>query len=298
MLLAAVDEGGLSAGARAMKVPVSTLTRKVGDLEELLGTRLLVRTTRKLTLTDAGATYAASARRILEQVSELEREAAGEFRAPCGELVIATPVQFGRLHVLPVINDFLALFPDITVRLLQSDRNVDLLDAQADLAVRVGRLPDSSLVAVKVGALRAVMCASPSFLARHGEPWHPGELAGLPCVVFNSPYLSPWRFRMPDSHEACTFIANPRLEVSAPDSACDACVAGLGATMLLEHDVAQAVSDGQLRIILRAFETEPVPVHLVYVSRSLMPLKLRRFLDFAAPRLRESLAHFGHWPAV
>ena len=296
MLLASIDEGSFSAAARSVKVPASTLTRKVGDLEEMLGIRLLVRTTRKLTVTDAGAAYVAAARRILAQVEEQEREAAGEFQAPCGELVITTPVQFGRLHVLPIVNEFLAAFPEIKIRLLQSDRNVDLIDAQADLAVRIGRLPDSSLVAPQVGALRAVMCASADFLETHGEPQTPSDLVDVPCVVFNSPYLSPWRFRMPGTDETITIAPKPRLEVSAPDSACDACIAGLGVTMLLEHDVAEAVTERLLKVILGRFEIEPVPVHMVYLSRNLMPLKLRRFIDFAAPRLRDSLAHFGKGP--
>lgn len=157
MLLAAVDRGSLSAAARALQIPVSTLTRNVTQLEDALGTRLLIRTTRKLALTDAGTAYVAAARRILDQVDEQERDAKGEFTTPRGELVITTPVQFGRLHVLPVINAFLAQFPAIKVSLIQSDRNIDLIDARVDLAVRIGKLPDSSLVATRVGALRAVV---------------------------------------------------------------------------------------------------------------------------------------------
>lgn len=296
MLLAAVDRGSLSAAARALQIPVSTLTRNVTQLEDALGTRLLIRTTRKLALTDAGTAYVAAARRILDQVDEQERDAKGEFTTPRGELVITTPVQFGRLHVLPVINAFLAQFPAIKVSLIQSDRNIDLIDARVDLAVRIGKLPDSSLVATRVGALRAVVCASPGFLATHGVPQHPEDLARVPCVVFNSPYLSPWRFRMPGSNEPTIVAVNPRIEVTAPDSATDACVAGLGPTLLLEHDVAEAVAAGRLRVILSQFEVEPVPVHMVHVSRNVMPMKLRRFIDFAAPRLRESLAHFGKTP--
>jgi len=296
MLLAAVDRGSLSAAARALQIPVSTLTRNVTQLEDALGTRLLIRTTRKLALTDAGTAYVAAARRILDQVDEQERDAKGEFTTPRGELVITTPVQFGRLHVLPVINAFLAQFPAIKVSVIQSDRNIDLIDARVDLAVRIGKLPDSSLVATRVGALRAVVCASPGFLAAHGVPQHPEDLARVPCVVFNSPYLSPWRFRMPGSNEPTIVAVNPRLEVTAPDSATDACVAGLGPTLLLEHDVAEAVAAGRLRVILSQFEVEPVPVHMVHVSRNVMPMKLRRFIDFAAPRLRESLAHFGKTP--
>ncbi|ALK31028.1 LysR family transcriptional regulator [Burkholderia plantarii] len=296
MLLSAVEKGSLSAAARDLHIPVSTLTRKVSDLEIRLGTRLLIRTTRKLTLTDAGLAYVAAARRILDQVHEQEREASGEFTMPRGELVIATPVQFGRQHVLPVVNAFLAQFPEIKVRLLQSDRNVDLIDAHADAAIRIGRLPDSSLVATRVGALRAVVCASPALLARHGVPRTPDDLARLPCVVFNSPYLSPWRFRTPGTDGLTSLTVDPRLHVSAPDSAADAAVQGIGATLLLEHDVDHAVRAGLLDIVLSEYEVEPVPVHVIHVSRNLMPLKLRSFIDFAVPRLRESLSHLGRQP--
>jgi DNA-binding transcriptional LysR family regulator len=293
MLLSAVDRGSFSAAARELKVPVSTLTRKITDLEEFLETRLLTRTTRKLTVTDAGATYVAAARRILDQVNDQEREAMGEFTAARGELVITTPVQFGRLHVLPVINEFLTLFPDITIKLLQSDRNIDLIDAHTDLAVRIGELADSGLIATRVGSLRAMVCASPMFLQEHGLPRDPEALARLPCVVFNSPYLSPWRFRAPRTGKEIRIEVDPRLQVSSPDAAADAACDRVGVTLLLEHDVAAALEAGRLEVLLREYEVDPIPVHLVHVSRSLMPIKLRQFIDFAAPRLRQSLTQFG-----
>lgn len=293
MLLSVVEMGSLSAAARAQNVPVSTLTRKVTDLEQFLGVRLLIRTTRKLTLTDAGAAYVTAARDILARVKEQEREAAGEFSTPRGELVVATPVQFGRRHVLPIVNEFLALYPEISVRLLQSDRNVDLIDTQADLAVRIGLLPDSSMIATRVGSLRAVVCASPSLLATHGMPRLPTDLSSIPCVVFDSPYLAPWRFRSPGGEEITTLHVEARLHVSAPDAAADAAIAGTGVTMLLEHDVAEAVQAGRLIILLPEHEIEPLPVHILRTSRNSMPLKIQRFTDFAVPKLREALGRFG-----
>ena len=225
--------------------------------------------------------------------SERLPEATGEFSAPRGGLVITTPVQLGRIHVLPIINQFLSSFPDITVSLLQSDRNIDLVDAHADLAVRIGDLADSSLVATRVGSLRPIVCASPGFLKTHGVPREPDALVEAPCIVFDSPYLSPWRFRMPQTGKSITVAVEPRLKVSAPDAAVDAAVSGLGVTLVLEHDAAEAVKAGQLKVLLKEFEVEPVPVHMVHVSRNLMPIKLRRFIEFAAPKLRESLGHFG-----
>jgi DNA-binding transcriptional LysR family regulator len=297
MLVSSVEEGSLSAAARKLRIPVATLTRNVNDLEATVGTKLLVRTTRKLLLTDAGADYVAAARRILEQVDEQERRAAGEFTNPRGELVVTTPVQVARLRVLPVINQFLTQFPEIRIQLLQSDRNIDLVDSHADVAIRIGRLGDSSLVATRVGMLRVVVVASPQLLKKHGVPRSPEDLHAFPRVVFNSPFLSPWRFRHPDANEIHTVSDTPRLRVSSPDAAADAAIDGVGATLLLEHDVAEAVRARKLRLILQEFEVDPIPVHLVHLSRDMMPVKLRRFIDFAAPRLREALADFGRPPS-
>ncbi|WP_256094859.1 LysR family transcriptional regulator [Paraburkholderia nodosa] len=293
MLLTAVDRGSLSAAARELKIPVSTLTRKVADLEELLGTRLLIRTTRKLTLTDAGMSYVAAARRILDLVREQEHEATGEFATAKGELVVTAPVQLGRLHVLPVINQFLAQYPDITVRLLLSDRNIDLIDSHADLALRIGELADSSMIATRIGSLRPIVCASPAFLASHTPPREPDDLVKYSCVVFNSPYLSPWRFRLPTTSKIYVLGVKPRLEVTTPDAAVSAAVDNAGITYVFEHDADEALRNGQLEILLPQFEIEPVPVHLVHVSRNLMAIKLRHFIDFAAPKLRQSLSRFG-----
>lgn len=297
MLVSSVEEGSLSAAARKLRIPVATLTRNVNDLEALVGTKLLVRTTRKLLLTEAGTDYVVAARRILEQVDEQERRAAGEFTNPRGELVVAAPVQVARLRVLPVINQFLTLFPEIRIQLLQSDRNIDLVDSQADIAIRIGRLKDSSLVATRVGMLRVVVVASPDLLKQHGVPRSPEDLHDYPRVVFDSPFLSPWRFRYPDVNKTYAITETPRLFVSSPDAATDAAIDGVGATLLLEHDVAESVRAGKLRFILEEFEVDPIPVHLVYLSRDMMPMKLRRFIDFAVPKLRDALADFGSVPA-
>jgi DNA-binding transcriptional LysR family regulator len=297
MLICSVEEGSLSAAARKLSIPVATLTRNVNDLEALVGTKLLIRTTRKLALTDAGIEYVATAKRILEDVDELERRAAGEFTTPRGELVVTSPVQVARLRVLPVINQFLALYPEIRIRLVQSDRVIDLVDAHADVAIRVGRLRDSSMVATRVGALRVVTVASPAFLNKYGWPETPEDLRDLPCVVFDSPSLSPWRYRSQDTGQSYTVAHVPRLLVSSPDAAVDAAIDGIGATFILEHDVHEAVKAGKLQYILQAFEVEPIPVHVVYLSRTAMPAKLRRFIDYAVPQLRELLAEFGRIPS-
>jgi DNA-binding transcriptional LysR family regulator len=290
ILLRVADRGSFSAASRELGVPLATVSRKVGELEAHLGTRLLNRTTRKVTMTDAGATYAASARRILEQIDETESAAAGEFHAPRGELVVTAPIFFGRLHILPVISDFLAAYPEINVQLVLADRNLQLLDEHVDMAVRIGRLPDSSMVATRVGPMRTVVCASPKLLAACGAPQAPEDLAVLPSVNFD--FMSPasvWAFRRKDTKGSIDVPVRPRLSVSTAEAAVWAAVHGVGATRVLHYQCADAVRDGSLRIILAHYELEPLPVHLMHAGHGALPLKMRVFLDFAAGRLRERL---------
>jgi DNA-binding transcriptional LysR family regulator len=159
LLVKVAELGSMSAAARALNMPLTTVSRQIGELENTLGVRLMIRTTRKLTLTDAGVDYVAAARRILEEVENAERQAAGEYQEPKGELVLSAPTMFGRQHVLPVVTDFLARYPQIRVRLLLSDRNADLVGDHIDLAVRIGTLPDSGMVATRLGEMRIVTCA-------------------------------------------------------------------------------------------------------------------------------------------
>ncbi|MEB4593068.1 LysR family transcriptional regulator [Candidatus Thiothrix sp. Deng01] len=290
MLITVMEQGSLSAASRTLQVPLATLSRRIADLESRLGTRLLLRTTRKLTLTDAGAAYIEAARRIIEQVEEAEREASGEFMAPKGELVITAPIMFGRLHVLPVVAEFLAMFPAINIRLLLNDRNADLIEEHVDMAVRIGKLPDSSMVATPIGEMRTVTCASPALLAEYGIPQQPDDLSRLPCVMVDTPMPSPaWRFRDAPSGLPFDVPIQPRLSVTTTEAAAQAAILGVGVTRLLRYQTAEAVAKGALEIILEAYEPPPAPIHLLHASRGRMPLKMRRFLDFAAPRLRKAL---------
>lgn len=290
MLLLTVDRGSLSAAGRELRVPLPTLSRKISELEAALGTRLLIRTTRRLSLTDAGIAYAAAARRILEQVEDAERIAAGEFMAPKGELVLTAPILFGRLHVLPVVTEFLSTFPQINIRLVLTDRNAHLVDDHVDMAVRIGALPDSSMVATRVGTMRTVICASPALLAGHGTPTSPQDLSRLPCVSFELLTPTPdWRFPVLRSKGGVEVPVNVRLSVTTAEAAVDAAVAGIGATRVLRYQAADAISRGDLRTILEEYEAEPLPINLVHASHGRMPLKMRSFLDFAALRLRSNL---------
>ena len=281
ILLRVVDRGSFSAASRDLGVPLATVSRKVNELEAHLGTKLLVRTTRKVALTDAGSAYVASTRRILDEIDETERIAAGEFHVPRGELILTAPILFGRLHILPIVTEFLAAYPQINVRMLLTDRNLHLIEDHVDMAVRIGPLPDSTMIGTRVGSMRTVVCASPKVLAEQGVPKSPEDLAGLPCVNFE--LLSPasaWPY-MP---------IRPRLSVTTAEAAVWAAAQGLGVTRVLHYQCADAINDGSLRIILANFEVEPLPVHLLHAARGALPAKLRVFLDFAAGRLREGLS--------
>ncbi len=289
ILLAAVDAGSMSAAARRLGIPVQTASRKLAELERQVGATLLARTTRKLALTEAGAGYAAAARRIVQAVEDAEREAIGEFVAPRGELVIAAPLFFGRLHVVPIVADFLGCFPAIDVRLVLGDRNVDLLGDGVDMAVRIGELTDGAVIATRVGAMRAVVAAAPRLLAAHVTPTTPASLHELPCISLDGPAASAaWRFRDPDTGRIETMSFAPRL-VTTAEAAVEAAICGVGVIRSLHYQVAEAVAAGRLRLMLEPFETEPLPVHLVHAPRGELPLKMRRFLDTAAPRLRRIL---------
>jgi DNA-binding transcriptional LysR family regulator len=287
-LIAAVDGGSLSAASRALGMPLATVSRKVSELEAHLRTQLVVRTSRKLALTEAGRSYVAASRRILDEIDDAERAASGEYRAPRGHLTITAPIMFGRLHVEPVVLDFLRAYPDITARLVLADHVVNLVDEHLDVAIRVGNLPDSTMVAMRLGAVGWVTCTSPEYLNARGTPQTPEALDGHDCVMFEGLYsTNVWTFGR--GRQAVAQSIRPRFSVNTADAAIAASIAAAGITRVLSYQVRSAVAAGALRLILRPFEPEPLPVHLVYAGQSLLPLKLRAFLDFAAPRLKASI---------
>lgn len=288
MLVAAVDGGSLSAGARKLGLPLATVSRRVSELEERLGTRILHRSARGLTLTEPGEAYLAACRDILEQLSEAERLAAGEFREPKGRLTLTAPIVFGRLHVLPVVAAFLKAFPEVDIRLEQTDRPVSLTEEHLDAAIRIGHLADSSLRARRVGAVRRVICASPAYLAARGCPERPEDLARHDCISFEGLMPSDrWRFGEEASERQVRIRS--RLSVNTAEAAIAAAEAGLGVTRVLSYQVAAPVARGRLRIVLEAAEPAPWPVHILYRGGP-VPRKLRAFVDFAAPRLAAALS--------
>jgi DNA-binding transcriptional LysR family regulator len=227
----------------------------------------------------------AACRRILEEVGEAERTATGEYASPKGELVVTAPVIFGRMHVVPVVAEFLEHYPEIDINLVFTDRVVNLMEEQVDAAVRIGELPDSALMATRVGTVRRVVCASPAYLAAHSVPGKPRELTGQDCITYEVlESKRAWVFGAGKSE--LSVPVHSRLAVNTAESAIAAAILGVGLIRVLSYQVADAVRDHALCVVLEAFESAPLPISLVHKGQAPLPLKLRAFLDFVAPRLR------------
>jgi DNA-binding transcriptional LysR family regulator len=289
-VLAAVAEAGSFAGAaRHLRLSPPAVTRAVAALEERLGVRLLNRTTRRLSPTEAGLRFLASTRRLLAELDEAERSAAGTTAIPSGHLVITAPVTFGRAHVAAVLAEFLAAQPRVTAALLLLDRVTSLVEEGINVAVRIGQLPDSTLVARRVGEVRRLLVASPAYLAAHGVPERPEALKGHAVIAFSG--LLPgrdWRFVANGRATAVTLA--PRLEVNDALAALDVAERGHGITLALSYMVGPRLATGRLVPVLDAFAPPPVPVQIVHPHSRLVAAKVRAFLDFAAPRLKKRLA--------
>jgi DNA-binding transcriptional LysR family regulator len=286
MLVTVAEAGSLSAAARRLGTPLTTVSRKISDLETHLKTRLLTRLSRRMTLTDAGRSYVAACKRILEEVAEAERIATGEYTVPKGELNITAPIVLGRLHLVPVVSDFLQAYPDIDVRLTLVDRLVNLSEEGIDLALRVGDLPDSTLIAARIGTIHRVFAASPRYLQIRGAPQKPADLLVHDCVgVQGFTGQSFWSVA-----EDTEIPVRYRLTVNSTDAACEAAKKGLGIISAFSHHVVSAFLDGTLVPVLPNFERRTLPVSLVRTSEGYLPLKLRAFLDFVTPRLKVCLS--------
>ncbi len=288
IVLAVAEAGSLSAAARRLNTPAATASRKIAELEQHLRTKLFDRSARRLALTDAGASYVAALKRILADISEAERAASGEYTAPTGELIVTAAVGIGRIHLVPILAEFLSSYPDINVRLVLGDRILSLPEEHIDVALRIGQLPDSRLMALRVGITHRVVCASPAYLARHGTPRTPGDLANHNCIIYGG-YQAPdvWTFVRGQTDVVMT--VRPRLVVSTADAACDAAKAGIGLTRVFSYHVASAIQEGTLTTVLDEYRPAPLPISLVYAAGRFLPIKLRAFLDFASPRLRARL---------
>jgi len=286
--VAAVDGGSLSAASRALNTPLPTISRRVSELEAHLGAQLLVRTSRKLIPTEAGEAFVAVARRLLEDLAEAERAARGEYLAPRGELLVTAPIMFGKLHVAPIVHEFLAVYPDVTVRLVLSDQVIDLVEAHVDVALRIGRLADSDLIARQVGHVRWLICASPDYLKLRGEPATPEALADHACIAFEGlQTYRDWSFG--GGSAARSVVIRPRFSVNTAEAVAEAAAAGIGIAQLMSYQAADAISQRRITTILRGFGDDVMPVSLLHQSQRIQPLKRRAFLDFVIPKLTQAL---------
>jgi len=287
--VAVVEAGSLSAAARRLNTPLATVSRKVSELESHLRTKLFNRSSRKLVLTDAGNSYVAACKRILADVTEAERTASGQYTAPTGELIVTAPVDLGRVCLMPILMDFLKAYPDIDVSLILNNSVQSLFQEQIDVGLRIGALPDSSMMAIRVGALRRVVCASPAYLAARGTPHIPDDLAGHDCIT-NAGFVSPdvWTFVRDKTNVAVP--VHVRFSVGSTEAGCDAACAGVGIIRGLSYLFKSALESGALTTVLDEFHPPAMPVHFVYTANRFLPIKMRAFLDLAVPRLKQALA--------
>ncbi|MBY5520292.1 LysR family transcriptional regulator [Rhizobium leguminosarum] len=285
ILLAVVDAGSISAGSRKLNAPLPSVSRKVAELERQLGANLIVRTSRNLQLTDAGRDYVDAARKIMADLDEAERRASGEYQTPKGVLTITMPIEYGSRYVLPVALSFMDKYPEVSLNLLSLDRTVDLVSEQVDIAIRLGDLADSALHAVKIGEFRLLTCASPAYLKRHGTPERPGDLIDRDGIIFNKRTFF-WRFDVDGTPMEA--VPRNRLEVNTAANCVAAAVGGAGIARLFDYQIPDELASGVLVPILRDFDGQPQPIHIVYARQGLLALKVRAFVDWALPRLRAS----------
>jgi DNA-binding transcriptional LysR family regulator len=279
--VAVADLRGFAPAARKLGLSPSAVTRLIAALEQRLGARLLQRTTRQVALTDVGTRYLERVRRILSDVEEAEGAAEGERTLPSGRLVVSAPVGFGRLHVSPVMSAYLKRYPEVSAELLLSDQIINLVEDGVDLAVRIGHLADSTLVARHVGEMRRIVVASPAYLKARGEPKTPTAVAAHDTIQFGALSASPdWRF-VEDGREVRVACA-PRFATNSADAAIQYAEADGGLTRVLFYQAADALKAGRLNIVLAKFEQKPLPIHLVYPTSRLLSAKVRAFIDLVA----------------
>lgn len=280
---AVCDANGFAGAARRLGLSPPAVTRTVTALEAHLGVRLLQRTTRSLHLTEAGARYLEHVRRLLAEADAADEVARGEQERPRGKLVISAPLIFGRMHVAALLRRYLASYPEVTAELQLNDRNVNLIEEAVDVAIRIGALDDSSLIARRVGSTRRVVVASPAYLAARGQPTSPAELDAHDTISFGPTHASrDWLFADPqDPTRELRIAIHPRLITNSGDAAIDYAREGGGLTRALHYQIAPCIAAGELAIVLTGFEPAPSPIHALYPSARLLPARVRAFLDLA-----------------
>lgn len=276
--------GSFAATARQLAMSPPAVTRAIRMLEERMGTRLFIRTTRSVRLTDAAERFLIDARRILTELDEAEEAAVGSHSAPRGDLAITAPVLFGRMFVTPVLGAFLDQYPRVNAQTLYLDRIVNLMDEGIDVAIRIGELPDTSLMAVRVGAVRPVVVAAPGYMRKHGPIRHPDALIHHRLIQPRALGDAPWPFV--DNGVPISVKTNPRLRMNTNDAVIELLLGSWGVSRLLSYQVAPYIEDGRLQRLLGAYELPPMPVHVVHREGRLVSAKIRSFVDFMADHLR------------
>lgn len=286
IFIAVAEQEGFAGAARLLNISPPVVTRAVATLEEHLGVKLFNRTTRFVRLTEAGQRYFEDAKRVIAAADEADEAAAGINAEPKGHLVITAPVLFGRSYVMPGISEYLQRYQDTEVTALFLDRIVNLLEEGVDVAIRIGELPDSSYKALRVGQVRRVLCASPSYLAQYGIP-SPDDLIKHQLIVAGAVSSTvDWRFENKGS--PVTIRVKPRLRVTSNDSAIEAAVLGLGITRLLSYQITTQLASGDLKIIMSEFEPKPMPIHIIHREGKYTTAKIRSFVDLISMKLRNN----------
>ncbi|MBY0381359.1 MAG: LysR family transcriptional regulator [Xanthobacteraceae bacterium] len=286
-----VDEGSLTKAAARLGRSPAAMTRALAYLESEVGTELLHRTTRTVRVSEAGERYAAACRRILNDLDEAGMAAAGTHSAPRGVLTITAPVLFGTRILRPIVDEFLEEYSEVQVRYLLLDRQVNLTEEGADVALRIAHLPDSGLIATRVGSVRRVVAASPSYLKGRPAVRSPSDLTSHNCIsLFELGRGEVWTFPPKPGTKAHRNVRiTSRLSVNTIESMVRSAADGHGIVRVLSYQIDQEIRDGKLQILLKSAEPEPLPVHLIAPDGRLALPKVRAFIDFAASRLRARL---------
>ncbi|RFB01719.1 LysR family transcriptional regulator [Parvularcula marina] len=280
--IAVAESGSLAGAGRTLGLSAPSVTRIINELEDALGVTLLHRTTRIVTLTEAGAAYLTDARRIVEEMQAADDAARGAHRAPSGLLRLTAPVLFGQHYISPILLDYLNQYKDVTAEAVYLDRVASIIEEGFDVALRIGPLPDSSLRAVRVGEVRRVICGCPSYFERHGLPQRPADLADHNIIAVRSVSASnKWSFAGGESVEV-----TPRLTYASVPAAIAAAKTGWGLTRVLSYQIGPDLDAGGLKTVLSEFEPDPLPIHLIHAEGMRASAKVRAFVDMAASRLR------------
>ncbi|MEM1419295.1 MAG: LysR family transcriptional regulator [Pseudomonadota bacterium] len=281
------QEGAFSAAARKIGLSPASLTRLISGLEERLGVRLFNRTTRRVSLTDDGRRFFGDAEHVLQALNAAEAAASGSSDAPTGLLRVTAPTIFGQRHLAPILRDFLDAHPQVRAELLLLDRAVDLIEEGIDVALRIGELPDSSLIAKRIGAVRRVVVAAPSYLDAVGEPKEPSDLRAHQIVHFSGGAATlDWEFVAAGRRTVVRI--NPRLVTNTLPAALDAARDGWGVARSLSYQVRDDIASGRLVQVLKPFDDRAMPIHFLHAEGRQASPRTRRFIDLAAPRLRSA----------